>query len=81
MEALRPLGKGGFGRVDLVRSRLDFRLMAIKQVRGLVSSEMAEDQNSIRLAFGECGLMGTSFPHGQIGWCHGDCPRSTRSRT
>ena len=32
MDAIRPLGKGGFGTVTMVRSRLDRRLMAIKQV-------------------------------------------------
>jgi hypothetical protein len=33
MEELRVLGKGGFGSVALVRSRLDHRLLAVKQVR------------------------------------------------
>ena len=32
MEEIRPLGKGGFGTVSLVRSRLDGRLVAVKQV-------------------------------------------------
>jgi hypothetical protein len=32
LDEMRQLGKGGFGRVSLVRSRLDHRLLAIKQV-------------------------------------------------
>ena len=35
MEEVRPLGKGGFGSVGLVRSRLDGRLVAVKQVMTL----------------------------------------------
>ena len=37
MEEVRPLGKGGFGSVGLVRSRLDGRLVAVKQVMTLMS--------------------------------------------
>ena len=32
MDEIRPLGKGGFGSVSLARSRLDGRLVAVKQV-------------------------------------------------
>lgn len=32
MEELKVLGKGGFGSVTLVRSKLDHRLLAVKQV-------------------------------------------------
>lgn len=36
MDTLQPLGKGAFGSVVAVRSRLDRRLLAVKQVRDRV---------------------------------------------